>query len=96
MTIETIKILAVISSIIGSGILAYRVTGILSALTLVVNCHEVNIEQLMPNHKGGIHYLANAPKHVEKAQKKTLLITGFVFLITSGILQLMALMMANS
>lgn len=96
MTIETIKILAAISSIIGSAILAYRVTGILAALTLVARCHEVNIEQLMPTSKGDIHYLANAPSHVEKAQKKALLITGFIFLIASGVLQLIALIMANT
>ncbi len=68
--IETIKILAAISSIIGSAILAYRVTGILSALTLVTYCHEVNIQQLIPNHKRDIHILGNSPALVDKAQKK--------------------------
>ena len=96
MTIETIKILGAISSIIGSVILAYRVTGILSALSLVANCHEVNIQQLMPNHGGDIHNLGNSTAHVEKAQKKGLLITGFVFLIASGVLQLIALVAANA
>ena len=96
MTIETIKILGAISSIIGSVILAYRVTGILSALSLVANCHEVNIQQLMPTHTGDIHNLGNSTAHVEKAQKKTLLITGFVFLIISGVLQLIALVLANA
>lgn len=95
MTIETIKILAAISSIIGSVILAYRVTGILAALTLTANCHEVNIEQLMPTNKGDIHYFANATTHVKKAQKKVLLITGFIFLIASGIFQFIALIMEN-
>lgn len=96
MTVETIKILAAISSIIGSVILAYRVTGILSALSLVANCHEVNIQQLMPNHRGDIHILGNSPALVEKAQKKALLITGFAFLIASGVLQLVALVVANA
>lgn len=96
MTIETIKILAAVSSIIASGILAYRVTGILSALSLVASCHEMNIQQLMPTHQGDIHNLGNSTEHVEKAQKKGLLITGFVFLIASGVLQLIALLMANA
>ena len=96
MTIETIKILGAISSIIGSVILACRVTGILSALSLVANCHEVNIQQLMPNHTGDVHNLGNSTAHVEKAQKKALLITGFVFLIASGVLQLIALVLANA
>jgi hypothetical protein len=89
--IETLKILAAISSIIGSAILAYRVTGILSSLSLVANCHELNIQQLMPGYKGDIYNLGNSIAHVEKAQKKWLLVTGFVFLITSGVLQFLAL-----
>ncbi len=94
-SVETIKILASISSIIGSAILAYRVTGILSALSLVAKCHEQNIQQLMPNYKGDIHNFANSTKHVDKAQKNGLLITGFIFLIVSGVLQLIALVVAN-
>ena len=54
MSVESIKIIAAIMGIIGSAILAYRVTGILSALSLVAGCHEVNIQQLMPNQKGDI------------------------------------------
>jgi len=87
MSIETIKIMAAIFGIFGSGILAFRVTGILSALSLVAGCHEVNIQQLMPNHQGNIHNLGNSTAHVEKAEKKGLLITGFIFFILSGILQ---------
>lgn len=95
MAVETVKILAAIFSIIGSAILAYRVTGILSALSLAVNCHEVNIQQLMPNHQDDIYHLANSNKHVENAQKKGLLIIGFLFLIASGAFQLMALVLSN-
>lgn len=47
MNIEVIKILAAIFSIVGSGILAFRVTGILTALSFVVDAHEANIQQLM-------------------------------------------------
>ncbi|WMS89029.1 hypothetical protein [Pleionea litopenaei] len=96
MTVESIKIIAAIMGIIGSGILAYRVTGILSALSLVAGCHEVNIQQLMPNHQGNIHHLGNSTAHVEAAQKKGLLITGFVFFILAFALQLVALVMANA
>jgi hypothetical protein len=96
MSIENIKILAALSSIIGSAILAYRVTGILSALSLVANCHEVNIQQLMPSHRGDIHNLGNSTTHVEKAQKKFLLTTGFLFIIASGVLQLIALVLPSA
>ncbi|MBY6205632.1 hypothetical protein [Halomonas denitrificans] len=96
MTVETIKILAALSSIIGSIILAYRVTGILTAVSLVAECHELNIQQLMPNQTGDIQNLGNSTAHIERAQKKRLLITGFAFLIASGILQLVALLVANT
>lgn len=95
MAVESVKILAAICSIVGSVILAYRVTGILSALSLVANCHELNIQQLMPDHRGDIHNLANSNKHVENSQKKGLLVTGFAFFIASGVLQLMALLFVN-
>ncbi|MHB1099214.1 MAG: hypothetical protein ACYCZR_06630 [Burkholderiales bacterium] len=96
MSIESIKIIAAILGIAGSGILAFRVTGILSALSLVASAHEINIQQLMPNHQGNILNLGNSVAHVEKAQKKGLLITGFVLFILSGVLQLIALVMANA
>ena len=97
MTIETIKIIAAIFSIIGSGLLAFRVTGILSALSLVSNAHEINIQQLMPDKQTiNIYNLDNSTAHVEKAQKKGLLIAGFVFVVLSGVLQLVALLMSNA
>ena len=95
MSIESIKIIAAILSIVGSGILAYRVTGILSALSLVANSHEINIQQLMPSHMSDIYNLGNSTEHVEKAQKTGLLILGFSLFILSGVLQLVALLLAT-
>lgn len=96
MSIESIKIIAAILSIVGSGILAYRVTGILSALSFVANSHEINIQQLMPNHTSDIYNLGNSTEHVEKTQKTGLLILGFSLFILSGVLELVALLMANA
>ncbi len=97
MTTETIKIIAAIFSIVGSGILAFRVTGILSALSLFANAHEVNIQQLMPDNQArNICNLGNSTAHVERAQKKGLLIAGFVCVILSGILQLVTLLMSSA
>jgi len=96
MSVESIKIIAAIFSIVGSAILAFRVTGILSVLSLVASTHEVNIQQLMPNHQGDIYNFGNSTAHVEKAQKKGLLITGFALIIISGVLQLVALVMVNA
>jgi hypothetical protein len=50
----------------------------------------------MPNQQGGIYNLGDSTAHVEAAQKKGLLITGFVFFILAGVLQLVALVMANA
>jgi len=97
MTIETIKIIAAIFSIVGSGILAFRVTGILSALSFVANAHEINIQQLMPDNQAkDIYNLGNSTAHVERSQKKGLLIAGFVCVVLSGVLQLVALLMSNA
>lgn len=96
MSVESIKIIAAILSITGSGILAYRVTGILSALNLVAAAHELNIQQLMPGQQGDIYNVANSTKHIKDAQKKGLLILGFSFFILSGVLQLVALLMSNA
>lgn len=96
MSIESVKIIAAILSIAGSGILAFRVTGILSALSFAAKAHEINIQQLMPNYQGDIVNFRDSTNHVEKAQKMGLLITGFALLILSGVLQLIALVMANT
>jgi len=94
MSVESIRIIGSVLSIVGSGILAFRVTGILSALSVVANAHEINIQQLMPTHKSDIINLGNSTAHVEKAQKNGLLIVGFILIISSGALQLIALMMS--
>ena len=96
MTVESMKIISTILSILGSVILAFRVTGILSALSLVANAHEMNIQQLMPGSQtNNLYNLANSTEHVEKAQKQGLLITGFACLILSGVFQFIALIIMN-
>jgi hypothetical protein len=51
---------------------------------------------LNPNHQNNIVNLGNSTVYVEKAQKKALLITGFVLFIFSGVLQLIALVMVSA
>ncbi len=94
MTIpEILKITSTISSALGSLILAYRVTGILAALSVVAASHEANINQLMDrsNSKPILHW-ANSTAHVQKAQKKCLLYFGFFLIILSGLCQTIALL----
>ncbi|WP_273729129.1 hypothetical protein [Brucella gallinifaecis] len=90
---DTLRILATISSVIGSGLLAWRVKRILDALTLVAAAHELNIQQLMPTHEGDIYNLGNATKHVERAKGTWLLVFGFLLLGLSGVLNFIALML---
>ena len=87
MDINTLKILAAVLSLIGSGLLAWRVSGILSALAFVARAHEENIRQILQT-TGDIYHFAGAPQHVERAEKRWLLWIGFGCLIVSALLQL--------
>jgi hypothetical protein len=90
---DALRILAAISSVVGSGLLAWRVKRILDALSLVASAHELNIQQLMPNHQGGIYNLGNSPKHIDRAKGTWLLVVGFLLLALSGVLNFVALML---
>lgn len=98
MDINTIKIISSLFSIIGSIILAYRVTGILHALSIVADAHEVTIDNLVSAHRNpqnALVHLGNSTANVEKAKKLPLLIAGFTFIILAAVLQLVALAMQN-
>ncbi len=90
---DNLRIMAAISSVVGSGLLAWRVKRILDALTLVAGAHEVNIQQLMPNHQGDIYNLGNSTAHVERAKGTWLLVIGFLLLAASGALNFWAVML---
>ena len=98
MDVETLKILSAICSIIGSSLLAYRVTCILRALAIVADAHEYNIESLVSvnqDDKRALIQLGNSTAHVKKAQKLPLLILGFGFIIFAAILQFLVLIIQN-
>lgn len=88
---EPLRILAAMCSIAGSVLLAWRVKGILEALTLVAHAHETNIQQLMPGQTGDIYHFGNSTAHVERAKGVRLLVAGFLLLAVSGGLNLWAL-----
>lgn len=95
---EILKILSSLFSILGSVILAYRVTGILKALTLSANFHEICIKGLadhLTGKRGDTHLPMNSVAHIQRAQKMPLLIFGFLLIILSAILQLVVLIMAS-
>ncbi len=89
---DYLKIAAAICSVVGSGLLAWRVRGILDALSLVANAHEANIQQLMPNYHSDIINLGNATAHIEKAKGTRMLVSGFLLLLFSGVLNFVSLM----
>lgn len=88
---DTLKILAATCSVIGSGLLAWRVKGILDALRIIATAHEANIQQLMPGQTGDIVNFDNSTAHLERAQGTWLLALGFLLLGISGALNLWAL-----
>ncbi len=87
---DVLKGLAAISGILGSMLLAWRVSGILKALAFVAHIHEGNIDEIT---SGRSHIVmgTGATKHVENAQKLWLLYVGFFFLIASGVLNFASL-----
>lgn len=89
-----LRIFAAILSLLGSGLLAWRVKGILEALGLVVKAHEANIQQLMSS-TGDIYNFANSTEHVERAQQYWLLVVGFLCMFASAALQLVSLLSAS-
>lgn len=89
---DMLRIAASVIGVIGSLLLAWRVSGILKALSLVANAHEANIQQLM-NPSGTIYNFGNSTAHVEKAKGTGLLIAGFLCLAFSGGLNVVALIL---
>ncbi|QIB34606.1 hypothetical protein [Ancylobacter pratisalsi] len=86
---NVIKALAAICSVIGSILLAIRVKGLLEALTFVAKMHESNIHELSSGNFT-IVIARGSTQHIENARRAGLLMTGFVFLILSGLLNLWA------
>ena len=89
---DMLRITASVIGILGSILLAWRVSGILKALSLVANAHEVNIQQLMSSNST-IYNFGNSTAHVKKAEGTGLLIAGFLCLAFSGALNVVALIL---
>jgi len=90
-----LKVIASVLSVIGSGLLAWRVTGLLKSLTLAIKIHETTIQSLADNGQstaGNVVVFTGAPAHVERAERRGLLVTGFVFVTASACIQLFLLL----
>lgn len=91
-TPEKLQLAAAVLSVAGSILLAWRVSQILKALSLVATSHEANIHQLMSGASNIVHF-GNSTEHVKRAKGTGLLVVGFLFLAASGGLNLIALFM---
>ena len=95
MDADTLRIISTICSIVGSALLAIRVTGILSALSKVANAHEKNLQafkSIYEDSSRALIQLENSMALIDKAKKLPLLVAGFVLIIAAALLQLLALL----
>ncbi len=91
---HTMRIMAAVLGLVGSGLLAWRVTGLLKALASAIQIHETNILSLADGGRstgGNVPVFTGAPKHVKQAERRGLLVTGFVCMIASASIQCLLL-----
>lgn len=87
---DILKGIGAVASVIGSGLLAWRVSGILRALAFVAKMHDSNIVELTKI-SGDIVIATNSISHVERAQKLGLLVFGFILLGLGAAFQFLAI-----
>lgn len=97
--IESIKIAATIISLLGTSILALRVSGLLKSLALAAKAHEAAIlafSHSLNNPNKAIQIPVSSTEHVERANKISLLMLGFFLVIVSILLHGLALYISIS
>ena len=82
----TLKIIGIFLNVIAAGILAYRITRIVNAISASLNAHEANIQQIMSaldGYQGDLFHFKDSVLGVDKAQKlgTGLLIFGFTLMV---------------
>lgn len=95
---ETIQIIGIVFSLLGTLILAIRITKILNSISMAVKFHDLNF-QIQAERAGGNWSIPNmrhygSGKHIIEAEKfgTKLLILGFLFQIIGGICQAIVLL----
>lgn len=87
----TLKVLGIGLSLLGTIILAIRVTRIISALSMAVQAHDLNfqirVERASGNRFAPPIQITGSSSHVENAEKSgiTMLVLGFVLQISGGL-----------
>ena len=91
MNPDVLRVIASVLSVVGSGLLAWRVTGLLKSIAMAIKIHETTILSLADNGRsagGNVVVFTGAPTHVEQAEKRGLLVTGFLCVVASACIQL--------
>ena len=96
---STLKILGIALGLVGTGILAVRVTKILSALSMAVRMHDLNFQVQAARAEGRRDVphvqMVGSDAHVDAAEKAgtKLLVLGFFLQISGGICNGIALLL---
>lgn len=89
MDADLLKGIGAVCTVLGSLLLAWRVTGILKALSGVAKIHDDNIMELSKQ-TGSLVIGTGSIEWIEKARQTKLLILGFILSIAGGVFQLLA------
>ena len=90
MTEDFLRLVASVLSLAGSLLLAWRVKGLLTAITTALLVHQQNIENLADDGRStgnGLVIFTGATTMIENAQRRWLLYLGFALIIASGAIQ---------
>jgi len=97
--IDSLRIVATIISLVGTSILALRVSGLLKSLALAAKAHEAAIlafSHSLNNPDKAVQIPIGATDHVESANKTNLLMLGFSLVSISILLHGFALHLSIS
>mgnify|MGYP003582732460 CR=1 FL=1 len=98
---SSLKIIGIVLSLIGTIILAFRVTQLLQTLCLAVKAHDLNFQMQAARadgtYQGPIIQMIGNDTHIEKAEKLgvKLLVIGFFMQIAGGACSAYALLLEH-
>ena len=91
-----LKTAGIALNVLGTLLLTYRVSGVLRAVKLVLDCHEVNhmaVTAFLTGQEKDLHQLINSTQKLQIAHNLglRLLITGFAFIVIGNLLNIASL-----
>jgi len=94
LSFDNWRLTASILGVVGSCLLGWRVAGLIKALAVALKIHQQNIKNLADaggRIGGDVIVFTGASMHVERAQKRGLMVSGFLLVITSAVIQFVLL-----